>query len=69
MSPGSLLAEIASLLEQDLDRESIVKAVAEAIRKHGGYRWTGLYDVDFLRGMVRNIAWSGAAAPEYPLFR
>ena len=68
MSPDSLLTEVASLLQQDLDRRSKAKAIAEAIRKHGGYRWTGMYDVDLRRGTVRNIAWSGAAAPEYPTF-
>jgi putative methionine-R-sulfoxide reductase with GAF domain len=34
----------------------------------GAYRWTGLYDVDIERGVVSNIAWSGAGAPEYPTF-
>ena len=68
MSPGFLLAEIANLLQQDLDRKSMAKEVPGAIRKHGGYRWTGLYDVDFARGIVRNIAWSGAAAPQYNTF-
>jgi L-methionine (R)-S-oxide reductase len=68
MSPDSLLSEITNLLQQDLDRRSKAKAVAEAIRAQGGYRWTGLYDVDLQRGIVSNVAWSGADAPAYPTF-
>jgi L-methionine (R)-S-oxide reductase len=40
----------------------------EVIRKEGRYRWTGLYDVDIRLDIVSNIAWSGPAAPEYPVF-
>jgi L-methionine (R)-S-oxide reductase len=36
--------------------------------KKGGYRWAGLYDVDAQGGVVSNIAWSGADAPEHPTF-
>jgi putative methionine-R-sulfoxide reductase with GAF domain len=56
------------LLAQKADRISIARSVAEAIRNHGQYRWTGIYDVDIERGLVSNVAWCGPSAPEYPTF-
>ena len=63
-----LFDEISKLLAQNDDRVSKARAAAEAIRKAGAYRWTGLYDVDVLSGVVSNIAWSGPAAPEHLSF-
>jgi L-methionine (R)-S-oxide reductase len=63
-----LANEMTSLLEKRLPRAEKAKAIAEAIRGAGRYRWTGLYDVDNQRGLVSNIAWSGSGAPEYPAF-
>jgi len=68
MLKGKLLDEINRLLAQDRDRVSTARAIADAIRREGAYRWTGLYDVDIQRGVVSNIAWSGAGPPEYPTF-
>ena len=68
MLRSNLLDEIRKLLAQDLDRVSTARAIADAIRREGAYRWTGLYDVDTQRGVVSNIAWSGAGPPEYPTF-
>jgi L-methionine (R)-S-oxide reductase len=65
---SELPAYIKLLLTQNLDRVSIARSVAEAIRNHGRYRWTGIYDVDMGRGLVSNVAWSGPSAPEYPTF-
>ena len=67
MLRSNLLDEIRKLLAQDLDRVSTARAIADAIRQEGAYRWTGLYDVDIQRGVVSNIAWSGTGPPEYPL--
>jgi L-methionine (R)-S-oxide reductase len=61
--------EMTALLEKELPRAEKAKAIAEAICAAGTYRWAGLYDVDNERGLVSNIAWSGSAAPEYPVFR
>jgi L-methionine (R)-S-oxide reductase len=68
MSSDLLLNQIAILLQRELDGQGKARAIAEAIRNHGGYRWTGRYDVDVQSGTVYNIAWSGASAPEYPKF-
>ena len=56
------------LLTQKSDRVTIARSVAEAIRSHGQYRWTGIYDVDMDRGFVSNVAWSGPSSPEYRSF-
>ena len=63
-----ILDKIISLLAKELPRAEKAKAIAEAIRAFGNYRWTGLYDVDTERGLVSNIAWNGSGAPEYPVF-
>lgn len=62
MSQDLLLREIAGLLEPDGDRSSTAKAIAEAVRKHGGWRSTGLYEVDWQRGMVSRAS-PGAPSP------
>jgi putative methionine-R-sulfoxide reductase with GAF domain len=64
----NLLEQIRTLLAQDVDRVSKARAITDAIRREGAYRWAGLYDVDIQEGVVSNIAWSGASAPEYPTF-
>jgi putative methionine-R-sulfoxide reductase with GAF domain len=67
--PGDrLFDQIALILGEERNRSSKAKAVAEAIRAAGGYRWTGIYEVDVPNGLVLNIAWSGWHAPEYPAF-
>jgi L-methionine (R)-S-oxide reductase len=68
MVAKKLIGEITSLLGKELSRAEKAKAMAEAIRAAGAYRWTGLYDVDNQKGLVVNIAWSGAGAPEFPVF-
>ena len=60
--------QMTSLLEKQLPRAEKAKAIAEAIRASGDYRWTGVYDVDEEKGVVSNIAWSGSGAPQYPVF-
>lgn len=67
--PGDgLLDQIALLVAEERDRSSKAKAIAETIRAAGGYRWTGIYDVDIPNGLVSNVAWSGSGAPEHPTF-
>ena len=68
MPSTDLLAELIALLAKVGDRTSTAKAIAEAIRAAGPYRWTGIYDVDLKTGVVSNIAWSGSGAPAYPTF-
>jgi GAF domain-containing protein len=66
--PNRLSKLLGRLLAQKTDRVSIARSIAEAIRTHGQYRWTGIYDVDMERGLVSNVAWSGPSAPEHPTF-
>ena len=68
MLADRLLTDLSLLVAQDGDRPSTAKAIAEAIRTTGAYRWTGIYDVDVQKGLVSNVAWSGAGAPQYPTF-
>jgi len=68
MATDSLLEQLTLLLTQEGNRIRTAKAIAEAIRVAGAYRWTGIYDVDLQNGVVSNIAWSGAGAPAYPTF-
>jgi|GraSoiStandDraft_43_1057313.scaffolds.fasta_scaffold05248_2 GAF domain-containing protein len=68
MPADRLVNELTLLLAQEGDRYRRAKAVAEAIRASGPYRWTGIYDVDLRNGIVSNIAWSGAGAPAHPTF-
>jgi putative methionine-R-sulfoxide reductase with GAF domain len=65
---NELPKQIRLLLLQKADRVSIARSVAESIRNHGQYRWTGIYDVDVERGLVSNVAWSGPNPPGYPTF-
>jgi L-methionine (R)-S-oxide reductase len=48
------------------DRAERAKRLAELIRKLGGYRWVGVYDVGAEN--VSIVAWSGPSAPDYPTF-
>jgi L-methionine (R)-S-oxide reductase len=68
MIRSTLLEQIGKLLERDSDRVSTARAVVDTLRQKGGYRSTGLYDVDSRTGLVSNIAWSGTSAPEHPTF-
>jgi putative methionine-R-sulfoxide reductase with GAF domain len=66
--PIELPKQIRLLLAHKADRVSIARSVAELIRNHGQYRWTGIYDVDLEQGLVSNVAWSGPSAPKYATF-
>lgn len=66
--PPMLLADLASLTSSAGDRVTLFQLAADRIKKDGGYRWVGLYDVDSFAGIVANIVWSGLGPPEYPTF-
>ena len=68
MPSDNLLTELTSLLAQEGDRTTTAKAIAEAIRAAGPYRWTGIYEVDLKKGVVSNLAWSGLGAPAHSNF-
>ena len=63
-----LLADLKQMVSNAQDRTTALKRVAALLQSTGGYRSVGLYDVDRATGVVRNIVWSGPAAPEYPTF-
>ena len=63
-----LLTELVEIVSNTGDRIASLRLVADLLKSSGGYRWVGLYDVDRMAGVVRNIVWSGPGAPEYPTF-
>jgi putative methionine-R-sulfoxide reductase with GAF domain len=60
------VSEIRSIAMGGDDRTEKAKRLAELVRKLGGYRWVGVYDVG--PESVSIIAWSGLGAPENPSF-
>src|SRR5262245_23005547 len=61
-----MLNTLQSLMRSMHSREEKARLAAEAIRRAGGYRWVGLYDVEELEIAV--VGWSGPSAPTYPRF-
>jgi L-methionine (R)-S-oxide reductase len=61
-----LLDEVSRSLGGDVDRERKAAAVASAIRRAGGYRWVGLYEVG--EKEIVNLAFDGPGAPAHPRF-
>ncbi|WP_353068316.1 GAF domain-containing protein [Tunturibacter empetritectus] len=68
MPNSELLNKLKNITAERSDRSTRAKRIADAIRKEGSWRWVGIYDVDFERGLVVNIAWSGYSAPSQPAF-
>ena len=68
MPDSELLDTLRSITAEDANRAIKAKRIVDAIRKEGSWRWVGIYDVDFQRGLVVNIAWSGYSAPSHPAF-
>jgi L-methionine (R)-S-oxide reductase len=62
------LGRLLEIARRPESREARIQALADQIRSTGDFRWVGLYDVDRERGLVINIAWSGAGAPAFPTF-
>ena len=57
-----LLTELVKIVSNTGDRIASLRLVADLLKSSGGYRWVGLYDVDRMAGVVRNIVWSGPGA-------
>ena len=62
----AVLDELRQGLEGEGSRAEKAGRAAETIRRAGGYRWVGLYDVEELEIAV--IAWAGPGAPTHPRF-
>jgi GAF domain-containing protein len=60
------LEEIGAAMEGDEDRWDRLKRVAGIIRRAGGYRWAGIYDVS--GDEIAVAAWDGPGEPAYPRF-
>jgi L-methionine (R)-S-oxide reductase len=58
--------QLTHIMVAEGERAAKARRAAEAIRLAGGYRWVGVYDVTDRQ--VRNLAWSGPAAPAHPVF-
>ena len=50
-----LLTELVRIVSNTGDRIASLRLVADLLKSSGGYRWVGLYDVDRMAGVVRNI--------------
>jgi L-methionine (R)-S-oxide reductase len=61
-----LAERIRDIIKRDVSRENRARVIAEEVRSIGPYHWVGIYDVT--HNEVRNIAFSGPGAPEYPVF-
>lgn len=66
MDESRLLGEVSRVLRGDGDRERKAAGIAEAIRRSGGYRWVGLYEVT--EDEIANLAFDGPGAPAHPRF-
>jgi L-methionine (R)-S-oxide reductase len=66
MDESRLLGEVCRVLEGDGDREQKAAGIAEAIRRSGGCRWVGLYEVT--EDEIANLAFDGPGAPAHPRF-
>ncbi|MGA8221205.1 MAG: GAF domain-containing protein [Candidatus Acidiferrales bacterium] len=62
----NILSSISSIVSSSDSRAQKAKRIADTIKEFGHYRWVGVYDVD--PELVSAIAWSGPAAPAYPVF-
>src|SRR5882672_466164 len=65
-SPSELPTELRRVFGATSDRQAQAQAACELICRLGGYRWTGLYDVESEEIAV--IAWSGPQPPTFPRF-
>jgi hypothetical protein len=66
MDESRLLGEVSRVLKGVGDRERKAAGIAEAIRRSGGYRWVGLYEVS--EDEIANLAFDGPGAPDHPRF-
>lgn len=65
-SPNDLPTELRRIFDASSDRRVQAQAATDLICRLGGYRWTGLYDVETEEIAV--IAWSGPQPPGFPRF-
>ncbi len=66
MNEAELTAELVGTSRAPEAREQRAARVAATVRRFGGYRWVGLYDVT--TDEIAVIGWDGPAAPAHPRF-
>ena len=66
MNEAELAAELVTSSTASDDRERRAERIAASIRRFGGYRWVGVYDVS--DDEIEVVGWDGPAAPTYPRF-
>ena len=66
MNEAELTAELVASSAAAVDREQRASRVAASIRRFGGYRWVGVYDVT--ADEIAVVAWDGPAPPTHPRF-
>ena len=66
MNEAALTAELVAISTAAADRERRADRIAAAIRRFGGYRWVGVYDVTC--DEIAVVGWNGPAAPTHPRF-
>jgi GAF domain-containing protein len=66
LAPGDLIEQVRREAARDVDIETRARRLAELIRSGTGRRWVGIYRVS--DDEVRNLGWSGPAAPAHPNF-
>jgi GAF domain-containing protein len=66
MTQTALIEKVAEIAGSDGDLGTRASAITDLVRRETGYRWVGVYQVD--SDVVRNLAWSGPAAPAHPIF-
>lgn len=66
MKERELTAEVAQAISDDSLGSEFANLVAGAIRRFGGYRWVGLYQVDAEEIIL--LGWDGPAPPAHPRF-
>jgi L-methionine (R)-S-oxide reductase len=62
----AVVRDIEELVGGGRGRSETAVRVAELVRRAGGYRWVGLYEVTDRE--VVAVGWSGPAAPAHPRF-
>ena len=61
-----VLGVLAAIAASGDDRATRAREAAEHIRRARGFHWVGLYDV--MPSEICAIAWTGTAAPVFPVF-
>jgi L-methionine (R)-S-oxide reductase len=66
VNEADLTARLVETVAAPGERDRRASRVAAAIRRLGGYRWVGIYDVD--ADEIAVVGWDGQAPPAHPRF-